>query len=221
MRVMIINPNSTASMTDGIVEAARTAAAPDVEVIGMTNASGPPAIQGEADGSAATPGVIYAVREAEANGFQAAVIACFDDTGLAEARSAVRIPVIGIGQAAFHTAMLFGGQFSVVTTLGVSVPVIEQNIASYGLSAACAGVHASGLPVLSLENDPDPARAVLRRCARDIATQDRCSALVLGCAGMASFGKDIQESSGKPAIDGVAAAIGLARTICASRPVEL
>lgn len=212
MQVLIFNPNSTESMTDGIVGAARAAAAPDVQITGMTNPSGPPSIQGEADGRTATPGVVKAASEASAQGYDAMIIACFDDTGLAEAVEATDIPVIGIGQAAFHTAMLFGGKFSVITTLEVSVPVIEQNITAYGMDSACAGVHASGLPVLSLESDPGAARDVLSNCAREISDTDNCAALVLGCAGMAAFGGGIQASSGKPAIDGVAAAVGLART---------
>lgn len=212
MRLLVINPNSTASMTEGIVEAASTAAAPDVTVEGLTNASAPPAIQGEADGHAATPGVIWAVREAADNGFDAAIIACFDDTGLAEARAAVQIPVIGIGQAAFLAAMVFG-RFSVITTLPVSVPVIEANISGYGFDPSCARVRASGLPVLSLEDDPDQARDVLTACAKEAAAEDGCNALVLGCAGMAAFGPAMQAASGLPAIDGVAAAVGLARTV--------
>ncbi|MEL7467758.1 MAG: aspartate/glutamate racemase family protein [Pseudomonadota bacterium] len=212
MRVLVINPNSTTSMTDGIVEAACAAAAPDVTIEGLTNASGPPAIQGEADGHAATPGVIWAVREAAENGFDAAIIACFDDTGLAEARAAVQIPVIGIGQAAFLAAMIYG-RFSVITTLPVSVPVLDGNIAGYGLGSACARVRASGLPVLSLEVDPVHAREVLSACAAEAAEQDGCDALVLGCAGMAAFGPAMQAASGLPAVDSVAAAVGLARTV--------
>ncbi len=213
MRVLIVNPNSTTSMTDGIVAVAEAAAAQDVEIVGLTNTSAPPAIQGEADGVKATPGVISAATTAKDHGFDAVIIACFDDTGLPEARAAAQVPVIGIGQAAFHTAMLFGGKFSVITTLAVSVPVIEQNIARYGMSTACAGVHASGLPVLSLEDDPDTAHRTLQSCARQIATEDASLALVLGCAGMAAFGPGMLAASGLPAIDGVAAAVGLARTM--------
>ncbi|MEO1721816.1 MAG: aspartate/glutamate racemase family protein [Pseudomonadota bacterium] len=212
MRVLAINPNSTVSMTDGIVRAARAAAAPDVIVEGLTNTGAPPAIQGEADGRAATPGVIAACRTAAHGGYDAAIIACFDDTGLAQARAAASIPVIGIGQAAFLAAMLHGGRFSVITTLPVSVPVIESNIIAYGLSSACASVRASGLPVLALEDDPDTARATLLDCARDAATEDGAAALVLGCAGMAPFSPAMHGASGLPAIDGVAAAVGLART---------
>lgn len=212
MRVLVINPNSTESMTEGIVAAACAAAAADVTIEGMTNAGAPPAIQGEADGRAATPGVIAACRNAGANGFDAAIIACFDDTGLEDARAAASIPVIGIGHAAFLTAMVFG-RFSVITTLPVSVPVIEDNIARYGLSPVCAKVRASGLPVLSLEQDPDAARETLTKCARVAAAGDGLGAMVLGCAGMAPFGAAMHDASGIPAIDGVAAAVGLARTI--------
>ena len=157
---------------------------------------------------------------AAADGFDAAIIACFDDTGLAEARRAVDIPVIGIGEAAFHAAMLFGGPFTVITTLPVSVPVIEQNIDGYHLSAACARVRASGLPVLSLEQEPETARIRLRECAQTAQREDNCRALVLGCAGMTEFAADMQAASGLPAVDGVAAAVGLARTVaCATQPM--
>ncbi|MEM7060187.1 MAG: aspartate/glutamate racemase family protein [Pseudomonadota bacterium] len=213
MRVLVINPNSTESMTEGIVAAARAAAAPDMVIQGMTNSSAPPAIQGEDDGRAATPGVIAACEDAAARGFDAAIIACFDDTALQEARAAAAIPVIGIGHAAFLTAMLYGGRFSVITTLPVSVPVIESNIDRYGLSTHCARVRASGLPVLSLETDPEAARTTLEACAMDAAKDDGASALVLGCAGMAAFGPAMQAAAGLPAVDGVAAAIGLARTV--------
>lgn len=212
MRVLVINPNSTASMTAGIVAAARAAAAQDVEIEGRTNIGAPPAIQGPKDGDAAIPGVVSAIAEAAEEGFHAAIIACFDDTGLAEARAIATIPVIGIGQAAFLSAMLYG-RFSVITTLPVSVPVIEDNITRYGLASACAQVRASGLPVLSLEQDPKMARATLKTCAHEAATQDGSQALVLGCAGMAAFGAAMSRASGLPAVDGVAAAVGLARTV--------
>lgn len=212
MRLLVINPNSTTSMTVGILATARAAAAPDVDVEAVTNLNGPPAIQGEADGVAATPGVVSACRQAGPDGFDAAVIACFDDTGLDQARDVAGIPVIGIGHAAFLTAMLHGGRFSVITTLQQSVPVIEANIERYGLSDACAQVRASGLAVLSLESDPDTAQRTLSNCAQAVASDDGARAIVLGCAGMAPFGSAIHHASGLAVVDGVAAAVGLART---------
>lgn len=212
MRLMIVNPNSTVTMTVGIVAAARAAAAPDVTVEGRTNTGAPPAIQGPKDGAAAVPGMLEIIAGAQGEGFDAAIIACFDDPGLAEARAATTIPVIGIGQAAFLAAMVHG-RFSVITTLPVSIPVVEENIRAYGMAEVCGKVHASGLPVLSLEQDPETARGTLATCAKTAARQDDVQALVLGCAGMAPFARAMQGASGLPAVDGVAAAVGLARTV--------
>lgn len=144
MRLLLINPNSTESMTGTIAEAARLAAPAGVEIVARTNRSGPPAIQGEADGAAAVPGLLAEIRAADRP--DAIVIACFDDTGLAEARALAPCPVLGIGQAAYLAAVLLGRRFSVVTTLAVSVPILEANLAAYGLGAACARVRASGIP---------------------------------------------------------------------------
>lgn len=203
MRLLFINPNSTEAMTATIAAAARRAAAPGVEILARTNRAGPPAIQGEADGAAALPGLVAEV--ATAGDVDAIVIACFDDTGLAEARAAAPCPVIGIGQAAFLAAALLGHRFSVVTTLAVSVPIIEANLVRYGLAATCARVRASGVPVLAVEAAGD---AIAAEAARAIA-EDGTAAIVLGCAGMAGLVERLAGLS-VPVIDGVAAAAQLA-----------
>ncbi|MEI4486199.1 aspartate/glutamate racemase family protein [Frigidibacter sp. MR17.14] len=207
-RILYLNPNATEAMTEAMVEAAR-AAVPGHEVIGWTNHDGPPAIQGAADGEAAVPGLLARLPAAAAAGAEAIVIGCFDDTGLDRLRAAAHCPVIGIGQAAFHTAALLGRRFSVVTTLQVSVPVIEDNIAAYGLSSVCAKVHASGIPVLDLE----PAGpATIERLAGALAAAeaaDAPAALVLGCAGMAPLRDLLQPRFRARLVDGVAAAARL------------
>lgn len=89
MRLIYINPNSTAAMTDAIVAVARQTAR-EHEVIGWTNRDGPPAIQGPEDGAKAVTGIAALLPEARKAGADAIVIACFDDTGLAEIRAAAQ-----------------------------------------------------------------------------------------------------------------------------------
>ena len=89
---------------------------------------------------------------------EAHVIACFDDTGLDAARSAVVAPVVGIGEAAFHVASLVSSRFTVITTLARSVPIIERNLANTGLATRCARVRATDIPVLALD-DPQATHA--------------------------------------------------------------
>lgn len=211
MSVVFINPNSTAAMTEAIVEGARRAV-PGGLFEGWTSADGPPAIQGEADGRAAVPPLLDLVEEADRLRAQAIVIGCFDDTGLAAARTQASRPVLGLGQAAFHMAGLQHGRFTVVTTLAISVPVIEANLAAQGLTDLCLRVRASGVPVLALETDPDAPRRVLRQIAA-AREEDGASCVVLGCAGMTALALDLAPKAPLPLVDCVAAAARLSQVL--------
>lgn len=183
MSVIIINPNSTEAMTETMLEAARLAE-PSLSFEGWTSHDGPPAIQGPKDGEAASGPLIELVKQAEIQKASAVIIGCFDDTALADAAKEVSIPVIGIGQAAFHYCALRQMRFSVVTTLSVSIPVISDNIADYGLSSFVGRVRASEVPVLGLADAPEVAEAAVRAEAERAIAEDQIAAVVLGCAGM-------------------------------------
>ncbi len=208
MRFLYINPNSTRAMTESIVAVAR-AACPDADIRGLTNAAGPPAIEGPEAGAAAIEGLLELV-QAEAGDADAVVIACFDDTGLAEARSAAPCPVLGIGQSSYVMAGLLGLRFSVVTSLEVALPVIQGNIVSGGFEDNCAGLRASGLPVLKIDAGGEE---VLGRIAAEIdraRTEDGAGAAILGCAGMSPLAGALAARSSLRIIDGVAASARLA-----------
>ncbi|MFN7222956.1 MAG: aspartate/glutamate racemase family protein [Paracoccaceae bacterium] len=212
MRLLFLNPNSTQAMTDGIVATAQ-AALPSADVLGWTNTDGPPAIQGAEDGAAAVTGLRAMLPKARAVGADVMVIACFDDTGLAEIRAAAHCPVIGIGQSAFHIAALLGQRFSVVTTLAVSVPVIEANVADSGFGGLCGRVRPSGLNVLEVEA---ASPASLQRLDAEIeaaAREDAVGIAILGCAGMAKIADRLQSRTQLRLIDGVKAATLLAQAL--------
>ena len=105
MRLLVVNPNTSASMTARIGAAARAAAAAGTEIVAVNPVSGPASIEGYFDEAFAVPGMIEEIMKGEAAGVEAFVIACFDDTGLEAARCAANGPVIGIGEAAFHLAV--------------------------------------------------------------------------------------------------------------------
>jgi allantoin racemase len=209
MQIVYVNPNSTEAMTRSAVAVAQKAV-PEATVLGITNSDGPPAIQGAEDGHAALPGLLARVADAVRDGADAVVIACFDDTGLAEARAAAKCPVLGIGQSAYLAAALLGKRFSVVTSTALSVPVIEENIKALGFDGMCASVRASGLPVLTIEEgNPETLDTLAQEIAR-ARSEDNAEAIVLGCAGMAHLRADLEARTGQGLIDGVAASAVLA-----------
>jgi len=217
MRILVINPNSTAAMTERIGAEARRAARPGTEVIATNPASSPPAIQGAADGEAALPHLFdtfdaFLAREP----FDAVIIACFDDTGLWELKERTKLPVIGIGEAGYHSAMLVARRFSVVTTLPISIPVLEQNIEDYGLDVRCAKVRAANVPVLDLEADCETPKEMLRTEINLAIAEDDCGAIVRGWAGMGALAAELQASCPIPLKDRLRSGIGLAEMLVAS-----
>jgi len=212
-RILVINPNTTASMTQKLGMAARAVAAPETEIVAVNPDFGPPSIEGYFDEAFSVPGLIAEM--AKAPGVDAYVLACFDDTGLEAARSFAEAPVVGIGEAAFHLATLVAGRFSVVTTLSRSVPPLEQNLVKYGLASRCARVRAADVAVLDLEIPESSAR---RRISAEIGAairEDAAEAVVLGCAGMTELARSLSHEHGVPVIDGVAAAVKLCESLVA------
>lgn len=204
-------------MTDSAVQSAQRAL-PNRQLEGWTSFDGPAAIQGEADGQAAVGPLLELVTAADTQGAEAIIIGCADDTGLEEARSLARCPVIGIGQAAYEIAHLRGRPYAVVTTLAVSVPVLEENIRRGGYDSHCRTVRASGIAVLELETDHTAPERLLQTVREEQSAG--AESIVLGCAGMTAFAEFLYEETGLAFVDGVTAAAYLADAVLkATSPV--
>ncbi|AZV77968.1 aspartate/glutamate racemase family protein [Parasedimentitalea marina] len=211
MKILVINPNTTASMTKKIATAARAVARPDTEIVAANSQNGPSSIQGFLDVATCIPGLLEEV--ALHPDVDAIIIACFDDTGVDAVRTLVSVPVLGIGEAAYHAASMIATKFSVITTLSRSVPGLENNLMRYGLVQKCARVRATDIPVLKLE-EGDPATLFkIRSEIRETIEQDNAEAIVLGCAGMANLMAQLSKEFGLPVIDGVAAGITFAEAL--------
>src|SRR3954452_2262986 len=152
MRILIVNPNTTAAMTDKIGHAARAVAAAGTEIIAVNPPDGPVSIEGYYDEAFSVPGLLAEIARGEAAEISAHIIACFDDTGLEAARSLATAPVIGIGEAAFHLESMLGHRVVGVTTLSPSTAAIETNLMKYGPASRCARARACALSVLSLDD---------------------------------------------------------------------
>ena len=122
------------------------------------------------------------------------VVACFDDTGVDAARCVARGPVLGIAEAAMHVATLIAGSFTIVSTLGRSAPALEHLVHKYGFERRCRRVRTAEVPVLALEEPGSGAVDRLRAEIGRAVAEDRCEAIVLGCAGMA----DLNARAGRP-----------------------
>ncbi|WP_137151839.1 aspartate/glutamate racemase family protein [Devosia sp. FKR38] len=213
-RILVVNPNTTVSMTLTITAAARLVAAGDTEIIPATSAMGPASIEGYYDEAFALPGLLAEIATAERQGADAAVIACFDDTGLDAARAMAHIPVVGICEAALATAAMIAKRFTVVTTMERSRVPIEELAHRYGM-AGRARIRAANIAVLALEDPNSGARDRLRNEIVRAIAEDSAEAIVLGCAGMADLAHTLSIEFNLPVIDGVGAAVKQAEALVA------
>ena len=213
IKILVINPNTTASMTNKIHEAAAAVIHPHSTIKTVNPSSGPVSIEGYYDEAYSVPGLLQEIQQGEQQGFHGYVVACFDDTGLGAARELAKGPVVGIGEAAMHFASLLGTGFSVITTLARSVPILEDNAERYGFGRRCRKVRAASVPVLALDEPGSDAREKVKAEAQRALSEDGSDCIVLGCAGMTDLVRWLSEELGVPVIDGVGAAVKLVESI--------
>lgn len=212
MRLLVVNPNTTASMTAKIGACARAFASPGVEIIARNPPDGPASIEGHYDEAMSTPGLLAEIRRGEAEGVDGIVVACFDDPAIGACRELATGPVVGICEAAMHAATMIATSFSVVTTLPRAVPIIEELALRYGMERRCRRVRAADIPVLALEEEGDARQRILAE-VREAVAQDRCEAVILGCAGMADLTEWLTRETGVPVIDGVVAGVRMVEAL--------
>jgi allantoin racemase len=200
-------------MTDKIGACARSVASPGTEIVATNPASAPASIEGQYDEAMSLAGLLEEVRKGEQAGADGFVVACFDDVGLGACREIATGPVLGICEAAMHAASMIATGFSVVTTLDRSVPLIEDLALRYGMERRCRRVRAADIPVLALEEPGSNARQKLLDEITRAVREDRCEAVILGCAGMADLTAWLTEETGVPVIDGVAVAVRMVEAL--------
>lgn len=213
MHIRLINPNTTAAMTQLVAAQAQAVAAPGTVISAVNPLSGPSSIESHFDEAISVVGVCQEVLQGEKEAVDAYVIACFGDPGLWAARELTKAPVIGIAHAAFVFASMLSTRFSIVTSLDRTKIQAEHLLMQYGLQHHCRQIRAVDLPVLTLEENSS-LEMVIAECeqARD---QDQIGAIVLGCAALAGHRQHIEQRVGLPIIDGVSAAVKMAESLVA------
>jgi len=210
MKVLVINPNTSVEMTDGINKMANQYARKDTEITTVSSKKGPRTIESAYEESLVAEGVLERVIEGNRNGFDAIIIACYGDPHLDSAKEISDIPVFGIAEASMHIACLLGYKFSIVTVLERARPIFEELVKRTGLEEKCASIKTTNLSVADLEKDPGITLKALIEASSLAVKEDGAEVICLGCAGMCGLDKQIELSIGVPILDGVVCAVKVA-----------
>ena len=210
MRLLVANPNSTGAITEACVDLARQAASPGTDVLGWTNAGGPPVVDSVyADylaGASLVRGLL-GVRPAP----DVVVLAGFGNYGTGAAKEALDLPVVSMAEAAMALAGLLCHRFLIVTTSPRMVPYTEDLVRLAGFDARCAAVRAVALPPLEA---PAPAgEAVVGDLAREVARAEAelgVDLVVLGGARLSPYAAALRHHVRMPVLEPIGCAVKVA-----------
>jgi allantoin racemase len=212
MKILVVNVNTSESMTDVIAEAAGRYASPGTAVVALRPYFGAEAVDCNFESYLSAVAVMDRVLAYDQS-YDAVILAGFGEHGRDGLQELVEQPVVEICEASAHVAMMIGHAYSVVTTLRRSVPAIEGRLRLAGLWDRCASVRASGMSTLEVDADPEQAVRAIVTEARRAVEADHAEVICLGCAGMAGLEEAITTELGVPVIDGIGAAVRLAEAV--------
>jgi Asp/Glu/hydantoin racemase len=217
MKILLLNPNTTAAVTDLLHSAGSKAASPGTELVPLTAPRGVPYIATRAE--AQIGGAIALEMLAEAgNDIDAAIIAAFGDPGLFGARELFSFPVIGLAEAAMLTACMVGRRFSIVTFAGALAPWYEDCVAMHGLTSRCAGVRALEGSFRLISEVQAEKEDLLVGLANRSVEQDDADVIILSGAPLSGLADKIRDRIPVPVIDPVSAAVRQAETLAVLKP---
>ena len=206
--LMVINPNSSQSVTDGIDVAVDPFRRFGTAIRCVTLADGPPGIESQlqADLTIAPMLALAKTLEHTALGY---VIACFGDPGLHALRDQTHLPALGIQESAVATALTLGQRFGVISILSASIPRHMRAFGAMGVMDRLAGDRALGLGVADLSQE-DATLAAMIATGQRLRDDDGADALIMGCAGMARYREALEQELGLPVVEPSQAAVGMA-----------
>ena len=206
-QLLVINPNTSASVTTLLQQHVQLAAGSHVCVRSVTARFGAPYISDEASYAIAAHATLDAWAAAltdAAAAPDAVLIGCFGDPGLMALRESSPVPITGLAEAAFIEAARHG-RFAIVTGGERWAPILQRLAQSLGHAQALAGIHTVAPTGAQLAADPAAARKLLAQACQDAVRQLSVQTVILGGAGLAGMAAGIQPFVNVPIVDSVTA----------------
>ncbi|TYB83761.1 aspartate/glutamate racemase family protein [Oceaniovalibus sp. ACAM 378] len=207
--LLVINPNTTAQVSEHVDALVRDEAGSAIDVRTVTASFGFRYISSRAAVAIAAHAVLDTAAQAISEGEKpdAILIACFGDPGLAALKEMTGLPVVGFAEAGILAAASEEGSFLIATRGEVWCEMLIELVRRLDLTSRVSGVFSIG--------DPDGEPSVIAESLSEQARASGASRVVLGGAGLIPSLPRIIEACTVPILDphraAVRKAIGLAR----------
>ena len=217
MRLLIINPNISESVTALIEAEARRTAAPGTEITMKTAPFGVAYIETRFEALIGAYATAQVAAE-HVDGHDAVIVAAFGDPGLGGLREALPVPVLGLSESALASACLLGHRFSIVAISQRISAWYREVVEANGLIGRLASIRALDQPLAGIGSvQTDHAQALRALCERAVA-EDGAEVIILAGAPLAGLARAVRGELPVPVVDGVSSAVRHAETMVALSP---
>jgi len=217
MRLLLINPNISDSVSELIRAEARRSASPGTEVEVLTAPFGVAYIETrfEAMVGAYATAQLAAEHCARAD---AVVVAAFGDPGLAGLREVMPVPVTGMTEAALASAHLLGHRISIIAISQRIQAWYREVVEGYGFGSRLASIRALDRPISAIGGVQQEHAQALKALAERAVDEDGAEVIVLAGAPLAGLARSLAGQLPVPVVDGVSSAVRHAETLAALKP---
>jgi allantoin racemase len=213
MRILVININTSQSITDKMRQAILAVKRTDVQVDVICPEHGPVTIDSSYDEAYAVPPTLELVKEANQKGYDAILLGCFCDAGVEAAREISNIPVIAMEEATYALAITLGNKFGLLTEKQPRIAMKELHVRRAGLLQRLASIRALGLSTADLDAHPEETKRGGLALARRMIEEDGAEVIIMGCAAMSGYSDDIERELGVPVLDPTVVSFKMAEMI--------
>lgn len=211
MKLMVINPNSSETVTSSIMDSARRAASPGTELVAVTTKGGTRNVDSAfADYLSGAYMIRTCLDAAALHRPDAVVLAGFGRVGIDALKEALTIPVVSIAEASMAMACLLGHRFTTLTMLQQFIPYQQDLVRYYGFEAKCASVCAININVEECVTDRERTLRELTAQIERIVADDRAEVVILACAGLCGYDAELSRRAGVPVLDPVSVGVKVA-----------
>ena len=206
MKLLIINPNISKSVSDLIEKEANRVAAKKTQIAVRTAPFGVGYIETNAEALIGGYAALNLLAE-HGSEYDAAIIAAFGDPGLTAAQEISEIPVVGLSSSAFMTACLAGERFSIIAISKRIVPWYRGCVASNGVSDRLASIRSLSKPLGDVSDIQSAHRSDLTDLCMQAVEEDNANTIIIAGAPLAGLANSLKSEVSVPLIDGVSCAV--------------
>lgn len=199
MRILMINPNTSATITETLATRMREIAGPGVTIRPVTGRFGASYIASRAAAAIAGHAALDALAE-HVSDCDVVYLACFGDPGLAALKEVSPAPVVGMAEASVDAACRLGRRFAIVTGGAVWAPMLNELVISLGLSDRLAAIRTIEQSGDDIARDPASALGCLVETCNACANKDGADSVILGGARLSGLAARVQGSVPVPVI---------------------